>query len=65
MGLGLGLNTGQQMANKVNQNIQQNEQISNADDIKEKFSKLKTLFDSGLINEKEYETKKTDLLNNL
>tara|TARA_B100000965_G_scaffold404626_1_gene435974 strand:- start:3957 stop:4982 length:1026 start_codon:yes stop_codon:yes gene_type:complete len=69
LGLGLGLNSGQQMANTLNTNTKQQdsqqskETISN--DIEEKFRKLKKLYESGFINDKEYQQKKNELLNSL
>ena len=68
LGLGMGLGAGQQMANTVNQNTNpniQNNQSDNLNNIEEKLLKLKKLFDSGLINEKEYQDKKTQLLSQL
>ena len=62
----MGLGAGQQMANTVNQNINPNIQSNQSNDlnnIEEKLLKLKKLFDSGLITEKEYQDKKLDLLN--
>ena len=57
---------GQQMANTVNQNTNPNIQNnqSNFNNLK-KIVKTKKLFDSGLINEKEYQDKKTQLLSQL
>jgi hypothetical protein len=64
----MGLGAGQQMANTVNQNTNaniQNDQSNSTDNIEDKLLKLKKLFDSKLINEKEYQDKKLDLLNQL
>ena len=68
LGLGMGLGAGQQMANTVNQNTNpniQNAQLNPTNNIEEKLLKLKNLFESGLINEKEYQDKKTQLLSEL
>ena len=68
LGLGMGLGAGQQMANTVNQNTNpnlNNNQINRLDNIEEKLLKIKKLFDSGLITEKEYQDKKLELLNQL
>ena len=68
LGLGMGLGAGQQMANTVNQNTNtnfQNNQSGNSNNLEEKLLKLKKLFDSGLINEQEYQNKKIELLNQL
>ena len=68
LGLGMGLGAGQQMANTVNQNTNpniQNAQSNTTNNIEEKLLKLKNLFESGLINEKEYQDKKTQLLSQL
>ena len=70
LGLGMGLSTGQQMANTINQNTSidsqnnQEKQGINSDSIEDKLLKLKKLFDSGLINEKQYDDKKNELLKN-
>ena len=69
LGLGIGLGAGQQMANTVNQNTNPNpnnkNQTNGLDNIEEKLLKIKKLFDSGLITEKEYQDKKLELLNQL
>ena len=66
LGLGIGLGAGQQMANTVNQNTNLNNDQSNGlNSIEEKLLKIKKLFDSGLITEKEYQDKKLELLNQL
>ena len=68
LGIGMGLGAGQQMANTVNQNTDPNfasNQSNNLNNIEEKLLKLKKLFDSGLITEKEYQDKKLELLNQL
>ena len=65
LGLGMGLGAGQQMANTVNQNTNLNNQSNGIDNIEEKLLKIKKLFDSGLITEKEYQDKKLELLNQL
>ena len=65
---GMGLGAGQQMANTVNQNTNPNiqrDQSNGLDTIEDKLLKLKKLFDSGLINEKEYQDKKLELLSQL
>ena len=64
----MGLGAGQQMANTVNQNTNpniQSNQSNNPTSIEERLLKLKNLFDSGLISEKEYQDKKLELLNQL
>ncbi len=68
LGLGMGLGAGQQMANTINQNTNpnlNNNQSNGPDNIEEKLLKIKKLFDSGLITEKEYQDKKLELLNQL
>ncbi|MDR1876759.1 MAG: SPFH domain-containing protein [Flavobacteriaceae bacterium] len=54
------------MMNQVNQMQNQQQQAQpQAEDITEKLKKLKSLFDAGLINEEEYKTKKSQLLEQL
>ena len=68
LGLGMGLGAGQQMANTINQNTNpnlNNDQPNGSNNIEERMLKIKKLFDSGLITEKEYQDKKLELLNQL
>jgi membrane protease subunit (stomatin/prohibitin family) len=53
------------MMNQMQQMNQQQQTPKVDDDITTKLQKLKTLFDNGLIDDAEYKTKKTDLLNQL
>lgn len=52
------------MGMMMNQMQKNEQQTTQSDDITIKLQKLKTLFDSGLIDEDEYKTKKTELLSN-
>ena len=68
LGLGIGLGAGQQMANTVNQNTNPSINSDNSNElnnIEQKLLKIKNLFESGLITEKEYQDKKLELLNQI
>ncbi|UIR55072.1 SPFH domain-containing protein [Sphingobacterium sp. SRCM116780] len=53
------------MAGMMMNQMQQHQPPNNSDDITVKLQKLKTLFESGLIDEEEYKTKKADLIKQL
>ena len=68
LGLGLGLNAGQQMGQAISQatNIDNNntnqQQNQSDEDITTKLTKLKSLLDSGLITQDDFDSKKSKLL---
>ncbi len=62
---GTAVNEGMMMGMMMNQMQNQGQNQATSDDITSKLQKLKTLFDSGLIDESEYKTKKAELIDKL